>query len=270
MTDDYVHGYSEREAERLHDQAGTLRELLHFDTLFPPGSLVLEGGTGVGATTALVVERNPEVRWVSLDASWESLAEARAGLRSSPAGGRVRLCGGDLYRLPFADGTFDHVFICFVLEHLTRPEAVLAELLRVLRRGGSLTAVEGDHGSCYFHPETEAARRAWQCLIRVQADLGGDSCIGRRLYPLLAGAGLAGVRVSPRTVYCDPSRPEWMEGFVKKTIIPMVEGVRESAFARGYIDRPTWEQGIADLHRTGEAPQGTFLYAFFKGIGLKA
>ena len=57
--------------------------------------------------------------------------------------------------------------------------------------------MEGDHGSCYWHPETDASRRAWQCLIDSQAALGGDSLIGRRLYPLLAKAGFSGVKVTP-------------------------------------------------------------------------
>ncbi|HKJ00771.1 MAG TPA: methyltransferase domain-containing protein [bacterium] len=268
MASDYVHGYSAREAERLHDQASTLRELLHHDSTWPPGSLVLEAGTGVGATTAIVSGQNPAVRFVSLDFAGASLAQARAELGA--AGLRnVSLTRGDLYRLPFPDAAFDHVFLCFVLEHLTRPPAALGELIRVLKPGGTLTAVEGDHGSCYFHPETPAARAAWECLIRVQAALGGDSLIGRRLQPLLRGAGLREVRVSPRMVYCDAARPQWLDGFVMRTIIPMVEGVREEALARGYIDADTWARGIADLHATGTAPEGTFCYAFFKGMGVK-
>ena len=80
MFSEYVHGYTEREAERLHDQANTLRELLHHDSRWPPGSLVLEGGTGVVATTAFFAGDNPETRVVSLDASAESLLQARENL----------------------------------------------------------------------------------------------------------------------------------------------------------------------------------------------
>jgi len=38
----YVHGYHRRENDRLQDQAGTLVDLLHSDTSYPPGSVVLE------------------------------------------------------------------------------------------------------------------------------------------------------------------------------------------------------------------------------------
>jgi hypothetical protein len=107
-----------------------------------------------------------------------------------------------------------------------------------------------------------------QCLIETQALLGGDSLIGRRLYPLLAGAGLADVAVGPRTVYVDDSRPDLVEGFSRNTFIAMVEGVRAQALERGLIDRATWDRGIADLYRAAD-PGGTFCYTFFKGTGVK-
>ena len=47
----YVHGYSEREAQRLNDQANTIAELLHYDSVWPAGSMILEAGCGVGAQT---------------------------------------------------------------------------------------------------------------------------------------------------------------------------------------------------------------------------
>ena len=79
----------------------------------------------------------------------------------------------DLYRLPYGPGSFDHVFVCFVLEHLRDPVSALAELGRVLRPGGTLSVIEGDHGSAYFHPDSDQARRAIQCLIDLQRQAGG-------------------------------------------------------------------------------------------------
>ncbi|MBI3992518.1 MAG: methyltransferase domain-containing protein [Candidatus Lambdaproteobacteria bacterium] len=265
---DYVDSYSAREAQRLHDQAHTLSALLHDDTRYAPGSRVLEVACGVGAQTAILLRNSPGVRLTSIDIAHGSLVQARAQARAQGAG-EPRFCRCDLYAPPYADAAFDHLFLCFVLEHLADPPRALRGLLRVLKPGGTCTVIEGDHGSCYFHPHTAAAQRAWDCLIRVQAALGGDSLIGRRLYPLLRAAGLRELAVSPRNVYCDAGRPAWMDGFVMKTIIPMVEGVREAALAGGLIDADTWAQGIADLHATGRAPQGTFCYTFFKGVGRK-
>jgi len=41
VSETYVHGYRARENERLQDQAGTLVDLLHSDTSYPSGSVVL-------------------------------------------------------------------------------------------------------------------------------------------------------------------------------------------------------------------------------------
>lgn len=263
----YVHGYSAREADRLADQATTLSELLHHDTLYPPGSLVLECGCGTGAQTVILAARNPEARIVSVDISAASLAQARA--RVEAAGYRnVEFQQANLFDLPFDEEAFHHVFLCFVLEHVERPAAALGALKRVLRSGGTITVVEGDHGSWYCHPRTAEASLTVQCLVDVQARMGGDALVGRRLYPLLAEAGFRQPRVSPRMVYVDSSRPELVEGFSKNTFIAMVEGVREQALSLGLIDAGRWDKGIADLYRATGA-DGTFCYTFFKGVAAR-
>ncbi len=265
---EYVHGYSGVERTRLVDQANTLTDLLHSDTSYPPGSLVLEAGCGVGAQTVTLASRSDGATILSMDISAESLAAARRRARS--AGIRnVGFQQADLYALPFHPESFDHVFVCFVLEHLARPGEAIAGLRRVLKRGGTITVIEGDHGSVYFHPESPHARRAIQCLIELQARAGGDSLIGRSLYPLLVQAGLEDVRVSPRVVYVDASRPDLVDGFTRKTFTAMVEAVGDRAIASGMIDGAAWSRGIQDLYRTAEG-DGTFCYTFFKAVARKS
>lgn len=264
---DYVHGYTDRESERLVDQANSLTALLHSDTAYPAGAMVLEPGCGVGAQTVTLARNSPHALIVSLDLAQASLAAARERIASAGIT-NVDFAQADVYSLPFADGTFDHVFVCFVLEHLPCPMAALAHLKTVLKPGGSMTVIEGDHGSAYFHPDSPAARRAIHCLIELQARADGNSLIGRELYPLLVRAGFHNVHVSPRMVYADANRPDLVDGFTRKTFAAMVEGVREGALQAGLIDETTWDKGIADLYRTAE-PDGTFCYTFFKAVAVK-
>lgn len=262
-----MHGYQARESKRLKDQARTLVELLHGDTRYPPGSRVLEAGCGVGAQTVTLAHNSPDARVTSVDISAESLAEARR--RIGRAGlGNVALQQGDLFDLPFDAESFDHVFVCFVLEHLDDPVGALEALGRALRPGGSITVIEGDHGSTSFYPESPAARAAIACQIELQARAGGDALIGRRVYPLLTTAGFDHPQVSPRMVYVDASRPELADGFIHKTFTAMVEGVRDAAIAAGLIDPASFDAGIEALHRTTQ-PDGVFTYTFFKGVAHK-
>lgn len=263
MTESYVHGYSAREARRLDDQAASVRELIHHDTQFPAGARVLEVACGIGAQTGAIAGRNPDTRFVSFDLALPSLRRAADRLRAG-APGNVQLLAADLFALPFPEASFDHLFISYVLEHLPDPADALVTLRPLLRQGGSITLVEGDHGSCYFSPTCREAERAWECLIRVQAELGGDALVGRRLFPLLRGAGFDAVEVSPRMVYADASHPERMDLFVARTIVPMVEGVEDQALGWGMITRAEWEVGLEHLRRLATAPEGTFCYTFFK------
>jgi SAM-dependent methyltransferase len=263
----YVHGYSLREAARLADQADTLAGLLYHDTSYPAGSSVLECGCGTGAQTVFLATSSPQAQIVSIDVEPASLEQARARVQAAGAA-NVRFQIADIFDLPFAEESFDHVFVCFVLEHLPMPLEALQALGRVLRPGGSITVIEGDHGSWYCHPKSAAAARTVEILIELQARFGGDSLIGRRLYPLLVEAGFRDVHVGPRMVYVDDSRPELIEGFSKSTFIAMVEGVREQALEFGLIDPESWDRGIADMRRATE-PGGTFCYTFFKGAAVK-
>ncbi len=268
MTTGYVHGYDDMEARRLRDQATTLTELLHWDTRYPPGSSVLEAGCGVGAQTVPLVRNSPEARFTCVDLSAESLSEARQAVEDVGQGAGVRFQVADILSLPFPEASFDHVFICFVLEHISRPVEALRKLRRVLKLGGSLTVIEGDHGSAYLHPDSPFARQAIACQVELQARAGGDAMIGRRLYPLLVESGFPETRVSPRMVYVDGSRPDLIDGFTRKTFTAMIEGVREAALAASLSTAEAFDRGVADLARTAR-PDGVFCYTFFKAAARR-
>jgi ubiquinone/menaquinone biosynthesis C-methylase UbiE len=88
---------------------------------------VLDLGCGVGALLPHLHTVAPRARIVGLDRTEAMVA---LGPRGFP------LVVGDAAELPFADGSFDAVVMAFMLFHLPRPSAGLAEAWRVLRPGG--------------------------------------------------------------------------------------------------------------------------------------
>lgn len=267
MNKKYVHGYSERESERLRDQADALTDLLHGDTRYPARASVLEAGCGVGAQSVILAKNSPQAEITSIDISDVSLAEARRRVKESGSS-NVSFHQADIFNLSYADNTFDHVFVCFVLEHLREPQRALECLKRVLKPGGTITVIEGDHGSTYFHPDNADASAAVRCLVEIQKSMGGDANIGRQVFPLLSAAGFTSVQVSPRMVYVDGSTPKRADGFTRKTFAAMVEGVRDQALSMHLMNAEAWERGIRALYRAAEQ-DGVFCYTFFKGIGIK-
>jgi ubiquinone/menaquinone biosynthesis C-methylase UbiE len=267
MNQEYVHGYDRRANTRLQDQHDALVDLLHSDTRYPGGSLVLEAGCGVGAQTVTLARNSPQAQFVSIDIAAASVAAARQKVEAA-GHGNVRFQQADLFALPFAPASFDHVFVCFVLEHLSRPLEALAKLKAVLKPGGTITVIEGDHGSTYFHPDSAAAYAAIRCQVELQRAGGGNANIGRELYPLLSKASFHDVGVSPRMVYVDSSRPHLVDLFTRRTFAAMIEGVREAALRAQMITAQRFDEGVRDLYRTAE-DDGVFCYTFFKAVARK-
>jgi len=265
---DYVHGYTKRESKRLQEQSGILENLLHSGTSYPPGCRVLEAGCGVGAQTQILAKRNPASDITSIDISEKSISEANQRLHKGKIS-NVTLLRASILDMPYPDECFDHVFICFVLEHIEKPSQAFAEIKRILKPGGSITLIEGDHGSCFWHPETEASLQVWDAMIIAQKKLGHDPLIGRRIFPLLRQAGFEIRDVSPRWVYTDSNNPELMDGVVNRIIVPMVESAKVQMLESKLVDKPTWDKGIEDLGKSGIPPDGTFFYTWFKGLGIK-
>jgi SAM-dependent methyltransferase len=170
---------------RYIQQAGWTRELRR--DLFARAGLagahrVLEVGCGTGAVTreAAAATRG---RVVGVDTSAASLAFAR---QVDPATAFV--CGA-AEKLPWASGTFDLCYCHFLLLWLPDPQAAVAEMCRVTRRGGSLLALaEPDYRGRIDYPGELAALGDWQRQALERQ--GADSAMGRKLGALLVDAGL--------------------------------------------------------------------------------
>lgn len=98
----------------------------HLLQAFPRPDSVLEIGCGTAHFTRWLNDQG--LAAVGLDLSAAMLAQARTL-------DGVHLARGDAYKLPFADDAFDLAALVTTLEFLERPQEMLAEALRVARRG---------------------------------------------------------------------------------------------------------------------------------------
>ncbi len=266
---DYVHGFDAAAQQRLDDQAASIDDLVHGDTRLEPGSRVVELGCATGSQTLLLADllHPGGASLIAVDRSAVMLAEARRRLNAA-GHPEVVLLQADAVDLPLADASVDQVVIRFLLEHVPDPSAVLRSAQRILKPGGRIMVIEGDHGPTSFHPDDPAAHDAIDCQVELQRRLGGDAMIGRRLRPLLLEAGFTDVHVSPRLVHADGGRPGLQDRFTRRTFTAMIAGVRDDALAAGLIAAERFDAGIAALERTAE-PDGVFLYLFMKATATR-
>ena len=125
-----------RKSERFAEFAAP--ELRHiFADLSPPSrGKALDLGCGTGLATALLAEQmGPAVALVGLDLSLPHLEAARRQHA-------LPLVQGDAARLCFREATFDFIWSCNVVNHLTDRLAGLRALRRTLRAGGRLAIAQ--------------------------------------------------------------------------------------------------------------------------------
>ena len=106
----------------------------------PAGLRWVDVGCGNGAFTELLIERCAPIDVEGVDPSEEQLTFARDRLGTGPA----RFRQGDAMALPFADRGFDAAVMALVIFFVTDPAKGVAEMARVVRPGGSVSAYAWD------------------------------------------------------------------------------------------------------------------------------
>jgi demethylmenaquinone methyltransferase / 2-methoxy-6-polyprenyl-1,4-benzoquinol methylase len=130
-----------------------------------PEDSVVDVATGTAAV-AIELVRRTGCRVVGLDQSPEMLASARARVEEARLGDRISLVEGSADELPFPDASFDALTFTYLLRYVEDPAATLAELARVVRRGGTMAGLE-------FGLPRGVWRPLWELYVRVGLPVAG-------------------------------------------------------------------------------------------------
>lgn len=145
-----------------------------------PHLSLLDVGAGSGSISVAFAKAIPDGRVTATDVNKDILPRAQA-IAESAGVANIDFQQADVYKLPFADATFDITHCHQVLCHLKAPTDALREMLRVTKPGGLVAAREGDL-------ETECVWPALPGLLnfhKLAASLikagGGSPTAGREL-----------------------------------------------------------------------------------------
>ena len=230
----FIRAYKERTVDLLHVK---------------PGARLLDVGCGTGHDTrALAATAGPEGVAIGIDASAVMLKAART------RGGAY--LQADARSLPYEADAFDGARIDRVLQHVAGPEDAIRELVRVIRPGGRMVAIDPDQ-------ETLVADLPVVELLRKVKDFRRDrnlcnGSIGRQLPRLFREAGLADVECEAATLVLTDPRDAF--GFTTWPRLMHAEGLLADA------ELARWEAAVE-----AAVGDGDFLYAvtFFITSGTK-
>ena len=259
----YVHGYGTPEQERLVEQAEHWRHRLISDgTELEPGTRLLEVGAGAGAVLAVLGQEFPGLVLTGVDIEPKQLEFARGHLERS--GVEATLVQADALALPFEDGSFDHVWMMWFLEHLAEPVAALREARRVLAPDGRITAIEVDYSTCHAEPATPAMEALFRAMVAGMAAAGWSDA-GTRLPGWLHEAGFRELDEGERSYWWQHDDLERQANYAAD----VVESATPALAQLPGVSEEELREGLADLRDLPNHPGAGLGWTLHKSQALR-
>ena len=264
----YLHGYSEKERERLHRQARFLAPMVHDRLPFRRRKQLLEVGCGVGAQTEILLRQFPDLHVTGIEINDEQLAEARRFLGTVPWASengqpRYTLTKADATQLDYGPSSFDAAFLCWVLEHVGDPARVLSEVRRVLVPGSPVVCSEVLNATFFIDPYSPDTLRYWTAFNEHQLAVGGDPFVGAKLGNLLQSVGYRDVQTEVKSFHLDNRDPVERAEFLAYWSDLLLSGA-PALLAAKQVEQSVVDGMAKELARVARDPNSVFFYAFIQ------
>lgn len=250
----YSAGYSPLVVQALAERDLQV-EAAFFLPYLESGMNLLDCGCGPGAMTVDLAKIVAPGQVVGIDRHEPQL---EVGRQKAAAAGldNVRFEQGDIYSLPFADGTLDAVFAHAVIYHLARPEAALAEIRRVLEPGGLVGIRDADFDRDIKTPTNPALERAFSLMDRVLEHSGAQLTFGRTQRAALRRAGFVDIVASAS--YDHFGTPDRAKAFSEYWAYYVGELHRDLILENGWADQTQIDEALAAFRAWGDDPDAFY------------
>jgi SAM-dependent methyltransferase len=168
----------------------------------PAGGRILDAGCGTGEISSRLAELFPDATIDAVDIIDSHLERARRN--HAHLAGRLRFAHGDVFKLEFADETFDLTVCRHVLQAIPHADRVIAELARVTKYGGWIHLIVEDYGMIHMAPTRLDVNGFWNAVGAFERATGTDLHIGRNAFTIATDLGLKDLTVD--YVVVDPLR----------------------------------------------------------------
>jgi ubiquinone/menaquinone biosynthesis C-methylase UbiE len=262
--DDYTFGYQRSVLDYL-----TYRAKKSLDIVLPhlkPEMEVLECGCGPGIVTFEIAKKvvNGSVIGIDID---KGLIDSNNKKVNETNVKNLKFEVADIHELPYADNSFDVVYMQALIVHIRNPIGAITEVHRVLKDNGLILLKEPVMDRAIISPEDPLLQEANELIRRAISSYGGDPSIGRKLWPLLNGAGFRDIQMFSRWEQPDSldEWPDFYEGWANVYRGRMGDVILE----KGWADQKRLTDIINAFMNLGKSRTGYAGSPWGEGIGRK-
>lgn len=251
-----------------HSARSAKRNAAFFLPHLRPGMSIVDVGCGPGAITIGLAEVVAPGAVTGIDLDQDAIARAQA-LAAERGLANIQFQVGSIYELPFSDSSLDAAFAHTVFQHLDKPAAAAAEVLRVLKPGGVFGVSERMGEGTISANYEPILLRYNELYVAWAKQRGVDLGIGSRLRGLLSQAGFSPVQASASygEVYGTAESTRQFSQI-------MLTVIRESTLARFAVDSRIADEATLDdmaraWERWGDDPMVFHAQANGEAVGWK-
>jgi SAM-dependent methyltransferase len=265
---EYIWGTADVESRRLLWQTELYkreaRQLVNRLQLRPGAQAVDLGCGPLGILDVLAEQVGTTGRVVGVELEPRFIALARQLLAERMLVENVELVAADATETGLPDSSFDFAHSRLLLIVVREPERVVAEMVRLVRPGGTVAVEEADICSWICEPMHPAWQRLFAAFETIYSDEGKNLRIGRQTLAMLRDAGLQRVAGDLHVRLNGPG------DFHQQQLLIFVESMRERMLNRGLFEKEELKALVDEL-RTHLDDPGTVVVSplLFQAWGYK-
>lgn len=267
----YIHGSNPEEQKRL----SLLNELINERCIqlldLEGGEKIIDMGSGLGQfTLAMAKKIGTKGKCLGIERDNHQLETANKNLAKQPGIHWVEFRQGDAEHMPLTKeewNSFDVGHARFVLEHLSKPEIALCELVKAVRSGGRVVLEDDDHVGMLLYPEPQGFSTLWTAYMRSYDRLGNDPYIGRRLVSLMSDCGLSKIR-NDVVFFGDCAGSATFKSYVAN-LVGVIETARTIMTEGNLISKAVMDESMKNLRAWADLPHAALWYQIYWAVGFK-
>lgn len=263
----YLHGFSDKEQQRLRTQAEFAEYTIFQNINFSTAKKVLEVGSGVGAQTEILLRRFPKIHVTGVDLNEKQIDAAKKYVGALPGTqGRFEYHQMSADNLSFDAQTFDAAYLCWILEHVPNPAQVLSEVRRVLRPGSEIVVTEVMNSSFFLDPYSPNVWKYWMAFNDYQYDQKGDPFMGAKLGNLLMQIGFRNIETEVKTWFLDNRHPQKRKEMIEFWS-DLLLSASDQLLSAGYVTEEIVEGMKKEMSVVSSDPNAVFFFSFIQAKG---